>query len=183
MHAEIPSTSLNPLPFDRSTFVAQLRSELDALPDLLMKMLPDMERGTTLAEIRGMSDDDLEDIYRVAYELCEEESWEDALPVLLYLIAHSPTDSRFQFAVGMCFQQTGQTMAACMAYAQALMLNPKDANSAFRMAESLAELGDLERAAEAFESAYAVAQEDTSRFRHLAELSHVRAQELRGAQA
>jgi tetratricopeptide (TPR) repeat protein len=163
----------------RGVLLSEIAGSLVALPDMLVQMLPELENGATLAQLKGLSNDDLEETYRVAYGLCAENAWEDALPVLLHLLAHSPFDARFFFAAGMCFQQTQQPMAACVAYGQSLALAPADAATAFRMGESLAALGELRQAAEAFELAADLAAADEDRFHPLLDLARAGAVQLR----
>ncbi|MEO5672579.1 MAG: hypothetical protein ABIR26_17985, partial [Ramlibacter sp.] len=91
-----------PLQSARSAFLQELRELLPQLPELLMQMQPHMEQGITLASLKEMSQDDIEETYRIGHELTCEGAWDDALSVMLYLVAHCPFEARFQFAAGMC---------------------------------------------------------------------------------
>lgn len=133
---------------NRSRLLEQLESSLQAMPETLAALLPQLGQGATLAEIRGVPPEELEQMYRMAYELCESESWRDALTVLLHLVALDNLDARFHFAAGICLQQLGEPACAVLSFGQALMLDPSDPACAFRLAETLEAVGQAEQAIE-----------------------------------
>jgi predicted Zn-dependent protease len=158
----------------RSALLQEIEGGLAGLPQMLVDMLPQLEQGISPAQARGVDPAQIEERYRIAYELCQEESWRDALPVLLHLLALSPFDARFHFAAGMCLVHLEEDMPAAMAFSQALMLDPSNAASAFRLAETLERLGEGEKAAQGYRATVQLAQEDIERYHHLRELAEAR---------
>jgi tetratricopeptide (TPR) repeat protein len=168
MSTETQSNTARPHPPSGiEALLAEMNRNLETLPELLVKLQPLFEKGTTLGELKSVTADELEQIYKVAYDLCQQEAYEDALTVLLNLIAHNPRDPRFHFATAMCFQQIQEPIPAAMLYAQALLLDPADAASAFRMGEALAATGQLEQATQAFDMALVLINADYDRYHHL----------------
>lgn len=49
-----------------------------------------LEHGVTLADLRGISDDELEALYQFEHEDCAAGHYQSALPVALQLVQHNP---------------------------------------------------------------------------------------------
>lgn len=175
-----PDTSRPHPPSGMAALLAEMNRNLETLPELLIKLRPLFENGTTLGELKSVTANELEQLYKVAYDLCQQEAYQDALSVLLNLVAHNPRDPRFHFATAMCFQQLQEPIPAAMLYAQALLLDPADAASAFRMGEALAATEQLEQATQAFDLALALINADYDRYHHLYGPTQTWLQQLRG---
>lgn len=116
-------------------------------PEGLTKAL--LEDAVTLADLKGLSADDLELVYAEAYEKLVDGGYADALDDLLLLVTHNPWDERFQFAYGLALQFLGQHEGALPHYAQALLFDATNAGCVLRMGECFDALGQSEEAAEA----------------------------------
>ena len=112
--------------------------------------------GQTLAEMNGVSREELETVYGEACERVNQEDFEGALAHLQYLVVHDPYDFRFQFGFGLCLHQLGSVTDAAKHYGLAWMLDPSDAGCAFRLGECHEAMGDREAAYEAFQTAIAL---------------------------
>ena len=109
-----------------------------------------VNHGVTLATLKGLSEEDLEAVYSVAYGHLVEERPRDALEDLVLLVSHEPWDSRFQFAYALALQMLEQYEAAARHYAQAFLMDPLNAGCALRMGECLEAAGDPGEAANAY---------------------------------
>ncbi|MDO9436089.1 tetratricopeptide repeat protein [Hydrogenophaga sp.] len=158
-----------PLPQSaQAALLAQMEDNAEALFEDLMRTAPRFkEDGTTLAEAKGMTGEELESWYETGYGLFQEEAWRDALTVFTYLTAHDPFDIRFTFAAGMCFQQLDDALAATVAYAQALMLDSERADIAYRLGEALADIGQTPQARSVLTMALELIRDNVDRFHHL----------------
>jgi tetratricopeptide (TPR) repeat protein len=138
---------------EHSLFLEHLEHTLQSLPDTLARLMPQLRDGATLAQLRGVPPEEIERMYRTAYDLLEAQSWRDALTVLLNLVALDNQDARFHFAAGLCLQQLGEHLGAAMSFGQAMLLEPADPAHAFRLGEALATIGHRDRAIEVVNAA------------------------------
>jgi len=120
-----------------AAIVEQLSERLAAMPDELDWLLSLAASGRTLAEVRGISLDELDALYGVGYELCNEGSFHHALPIALQLVLHAPREPRYSFMAGSCLQRQNQPEHAALLFAQTLLLQPEDAAAAYRLGECL----------------------------------------------
>ena len=164
-------------PSRTGAFLERMQAELPGLLESLMEFGPALEKGATVAQLKGVAQDELEEHYAVGYDLCQQQAWDEALPVFLNLLAHDPRDARFAFAAGMCFQQLGEPAAAAIAYTQALLLDPSDAASAFRAGETCVAVGQPEQAAAMFTLAMQLIDANYDKYHHLRQpaQAHLRA--------
>ncbi len=135
--------------------------------DLLRSATRFQEDGTTLADAKGMTTEDLETLYEMGFGLFQDEAWRDALTVFIHLAAQNPFDIRFPFAAGMCFQQLDDALAATVAYSQALMLDSARADIAFRLGEALADIGQTPQAQGILAVALELIGENLDQYHHL----------------
>jgi len=120
-----------------AAIVEQLSERLATLPDELEWLQSLAASGHTLAEVRGISSDELDALYGVGYDLCNEGSFHHALPIALQLVLHAPREPRYSFMAGSCLQRQNQPEQAVLLFAQTLLLQPDDAAAAYRLGESL----------------------------------------------
>ncbi len=133
------STTYIPPPRDPevAAIVEQLSERLASLPDELEWLQSLAASGRTLAEVRGISTDELDALYGVGYDLCNEGSFHHALPIALQLVLHAPREPRYSFMAASCLQRQNQPEQAMLLFAQTLLLQPEDAAAAYRLSECL----------------------------------------------
>ena len=117
--------------------VGQLAEGLQNLQETLEQCREQLEQGTTLGELRGITDDEYDALYRIARDLCDKGDFHHALPVALQLALHNPANYRYPFIAGACLQRLGHAPQAALMYALACDVNPDDAASAYRLGECL----------------------------------------------
>ena len=107
--------------------------------------------GVTPAVLHGVTDEELEATYQLAYELVMEARYEEVLEYAELLVRMDPAEQRYLFAFALCLQHVGEYASAARYYAEALVLKATDAVCAFRMGECLTAMQDLDNARTAFE--------------------------------
>ena len=107
--------------------------------------------GVTPALLHGVTDEELEATYQLAYELVMEGRYEKALEYAELLVRMDPAEQRYLFAFALCLHHVGEYASAARYYAEALVLKATDAVCAFRMGECLMAMQDLDNARTAFE--------------------------------
>lgn len=120
-----------------AAIVEQLSERLEFLPDEFDWLQSLAASGRTLAEVRGISPDELDALYDVGYQLCNEGSFHHALPIALQLVLHAPLEPRYSFMAGSCLQRQNQPEQAVLLFGQTLILRPEDAAAAYRLGECL----------------------------------------------
>jgi tetratricopeptide (TPR) repeat protein len=150
---------MNPIPSNPDPYAeavdAMARACAEAATDFpaaIEQAAPQMESGLTLAEIRGMSSEDCEAMYRRVDSLVREQRYPDALPTALMLAAHWPGDARFLFAAGLCLQLTGEPQLALGFHARSLELHAQP-ETALQLGECWAAAGNSAEALRCFEVA------------------------------
>lgn len=107
--------------------------------------------GVTPAILHGVTDEELEATYQIAYELVMEDRYEEALEHAELLVRLDPGEPRYLFAFALSLHHLGEYESAARYYAEALVLKATDAVCAFRMGECLMAMEDLDNARAAFE--------------------------------
>lgn len=130
---------MNPAPIDVSTE----QGIVDAL----------ISHGVTPADLRGITEEELEAVYRLAYGALDSGNVRQAFEHAAFLVCNDPWDPRFHVIAGVCLQQLGQFEAAYRSYTQALAFDATDAVSTYRVGECLLALGEAADAHSAFEAA------------------------------
>ena len=130
---------MNPAPLDVST----MEGIVDAL----------LNHGVTPADLRGITGDELEAVYRLAYAALDAGEVREAFEHASFLVCNDPWDRRFHVIAGVCLQQLGQLEAAYRSYTQALAFDATDATCTYRVGECLLAMGEAAGARSAFEAA------------------------------
>lgn len=134
----MPSTySYPPTDPEIATIVEQFTNSLEQLPQILEQFDQAMIQGVTLGELRGITQIEFNALYNIASKLCNDGSFEHALPICLQLMLHDPTDSRYAFQTGACLQRLGEYNYAAILFARTLDLQPNEAAATYRLAECL----------------------------------------------
>ncbi len=134
----MPDTYIHP-PADPEVagIVGQLAEGLQHLEETLAQCREQLEQGYSLGQLRGITEDEYDALYRIARDLCNQGDFHHALPVALQLALHNPANYRYPFIAGACLQRLGHHAQAALMYALACDVNPDDAASAYRLAECL----------------------------------------------
>lgn len=130
---------MNPAPLDVGTS--------EGIVDALIR------HGVTPADLRGITEEELEAVYRLAYGALEAGNVRQAFEQASFLVCNDPWDRRFHMMAGVCLQQLAQFDAAYRSYAQALAFDATDAICTYRIGECLLALGETRDAHAAFEAA------------------------------
>jgi hypothetical protein len=153
MNPQPGATALPPL-----AIASALRDSLKELP-AIFKNEPLLEAGIDLAELRGLSMDDLEALYEAASELCDSDAFEDALPISLQLAAHQPRNSKYVYIAASCLQRVGLASEAALLFGQCLLQNPHPMVQ-FRLGECMNAMGQTGAALHAFDTVYDMCRDD-----------------------
>lgn len=129
-----------------ASIVTQLTDGLQHIEQIIEESREYLDQGHTLGELRGITDEGYAALYKIAYELCDQGEFQNALPVALQLTLHQPTDSRYSFITGACLQRLKQFDSAALMYALSLDVDPEHAAAAYRLAECLIAIGKPEEA-------------------------------------
>ncbi|MDK2126056.1 SycD/LcrH family type III secretion system chaperone [Parachitinimonas caeni] len=111
-----------------------------------------INHGVTLADLKGITAEELEAGYSYAYDAFNEGRFSDALELFLFLVTHDPFDRRFLFGYAMCLAEFERVEDALNFFTQAYLLDARDAACTLRIGECLMLLGKYEEAIEAFEA-------------------------------
>lgn len=138
-----------------------------------------LRHGATRAALQGISAEQLEAVYALAYADIQAGRFEEAIDRCGMLAQHDPGDRRFLVAFALCLQHLEQFESAARFYGEALLLDATDALCAFRIGECLGALGELTDAREALEMAVKLSWLDT-RHAEVREYAQQRLDELVG---
>lgn len=97
--------------------------------------------GVTLAQACGISGEELEAAYAMAYGLYGQGCWDDALQLFDFLCQHSHLERRFHVGRGSCLHMLRQYERALVAYGVAHVMDVEEPSVALRTAECLIALG------------------------------------------
>ncbi len=134
----MPDTYIHsPADSEVADIVGQLTEGLQNLQETLEQCREQLEQGYSLGQLRGITDEEYDALYRIARDLCDKGDFHHALPVALQLALHNPANYRYPFIAGACLQRLGHHEQAALMYALACDVNPDDAASAYRLGECL----------------------------------------------
>ncbi|WP_226550542.1 tetratricopeptide repeat protein [Celeribacter naphthalenivorans] len=117
-----------------------------------------LKEGRTLAQIRGMSREDLEVLYGYGYTLLTQKFLDKALVIFSHLALIDPLEARNHYCLGACLQQQGNMRAARDAFATFIALDATNPEGLMRLGECLLAEGDREAAGDAFRLALGEAE-------------------------
>jgi tetratricopeptide (TPR) repeat protein len=110
-------------------------------------------QGATLADLHGMTKEELNGVHALACAELREARPEAALELLGQLVRFAPDDRRYLVAYAMALQQVRQYESAAKFYGYALLVEATDALCALRIGECLAAQAQWAPARDAFEAA------------------------------
>jgi len=118
--------------------------------------------GVTLADLHGMTKDELDAVYLLARQDLGEGRAESAVDRLAPLVQFAPDDRRYLVAYALALQRVRRYESAARFYGYAMLLDATDALCALRIGECLAARSQWAEAREAFESAVKLSWLDTA---------------------
>lgn len=107
----------------------------------------------TLKDLNGISDEKMEGLYSMAFNLINERKFNRAEPILTFLCAQDQYQARYFIGLGICRQELGHYKRAAKAYAGAGLLDIENPIPALRAAECYFKLGKWKEARSGFEAA------------------------------
>lgn len=140
---------------------AQLSAVMEAVAAEISELTPELQRldaqtlpaGVSLGQIRGLTASTYLPVYDAARALCDQDRFQEAMPLALYLAAHEPRYQPFNFIAASCLHRVGDFAAAAEMYALTVNDGANDALAMFRMGECLEALQHRQLAADAFDAA------------------------------
>lgn len=142
-----------------------LEEEACSVEDLEESIKGFLEGDLTLAQLEGLTAEDLYAIADIGYDLMEEGKLEDAQKIFEGLYVYNPFDAYFHAALGSVYHRQGQLEEALNHYESAVQLYPEDIHSWTNAAEVMIERsiqlskdGNSEAAGEMFTEAVGALQ-------------------------
>lgn len=117
-----------------------------------------MNQGGTLSMLKGISNEELEQLYALAHGYYQSGKFQEAETFFKGLSVLNHYDSRFLLGLGACRQALKQYDSAIQCYAYGAMVDIKEPRFPFHAAECHVELGDWVAAESGFYSAHALAE-------------------------
>lgn len=103
-------------------------------------------KGGTIADIKGLSDDELETIYALGYNFYTTGQLKDADTVFRYLVFIDHTNAKYWIALGAVQQLNREFEKAVTSYGFASFLDLHNPKPQYHAAECLLAMGDKEKA-------------------------------------
>ncbi|WP_020408641.1 SycD/LcrH family type III secretion system chaperone [Hahella ganghwensis] len=95
------------------------QSNPHSIGNLLQQVL---ENGSSLASIKGLTQQEIEAIYTVSYNLYQQRKFEQAEKIFAFLCLYSHLDVRFWIGIGACREALGKYAEAIEAYSYTALL-------------------------------------------------------------
>ena len=97
-------------------------------------------------EIFGLSNESLINIYRVGFHFYEEQHYEDALDIFMFLFILNPTVADFSYELGLCYKQLNNLTDALGSFILAANLNIEHVGANLGAASCFIDLHDKDQA-------------------------------------
>ena len=117
--------------------------------------------GGTIRDVKGLSDDEMEALYSVGYNLFQSGKYDDAEKVLRYLAMIDHTNAKYWLALGVLLQTVRKFEQAAACYGFAGFLDLSNPEPQFYAAECFLALGDRESAKSALAALEEFAPKDS----------------------
>ena len=115
----------------------------------LKKVIEGFAAGKTVAEMRGLSPDEVEAIYSLGYTYYQVGKLDEAEKVFRFVCFMDHLDGKYWLALGAVLQSKRRLEEAVKVYANILLTNMNEPRAYYRIAECKLALGDREEAQEA----------------------------------
>jgi len=118
--------------------------------------------GGTLAELRGLSPQDMEAIYGLAYNFYTRNKWQQAEKTFAFLCVYSHFDKRFWKGLAASRQMGKKYLPAADAYSYMAICDIEDPEPHFQAARCLIAAKQLKKAASAVDAAIGLAKKNST---------------------
>jgi type III secretion system low calcium response chaperone LcrH/SycD len=125
-------------------------TEQDAA-DIATNLFGLWKAGGTLAQAKGITDDECEAMYAYGHSLYAQGKYNDAFKIFAQLVAYNHMESRYQMALASAMQMTKRHEEALNHYMIVTVMRIDDPVPVYHCAECLLALGKLAEAAETLE--------------------------------
>lgn len=142
------------------TVLALVERDLLDWPTKLIDVQRAVSTGMVKAALTTVPPPTLEHFYDTAYGLFQQQAYDQALPIALYLSVHAPQDPRFLFMSGLILQVLNEPLMAAVFYACLLQQQQDVVPAAYRLAECYVAVGQRERAQDIFDLAINIGDAD-----------------------
>jgi type III secretion system low calcium response chaperone LcrH/SycD len=119
-----------------------------------------MVHGGSIAEVRGVTPDELEAVYSIAYTEYGQQHYDKAEALFRFLCTFDHRVAKYWIGLGATRQEQRQWQPAMMAYVMAGMFDAKDPVPALQTGDCLLALGNFEKAEVALKDAVHRASQD-----------------------
>jgi type III secretion system low calcium response chaperone LcrH/SycD len=143
-------------------------AELTELSPIQKKALEVIGSGGTLADVRGLSAEEIETIYSIGFNLYNQAKYALAEPMFQFACFYSHLEPRYWMALGNCRQMAKNYQAAIDAYGMGYMIDVDDPWPPIQAAICYLGLSDKGQAADALtlaEKSIARRSNETARLR------------------
>ena len=134
--------------------------DMATITESYMTVMDYMSQGGTLKDLQGLTQENMEAIYAVAFNLYSAAKYEQAHSLFQYLCMLLPYEKKYWLGLGACRQMRKEYQSAVDAYCLACALDPSDPNAPLHAGECLLSLGNAEGADKSFEMAVEFAGKD-----------------------
>ena len=111
-----------------------------------------LEQGISIADANGYSEEEIEALYQVAYNLYQQQKHQDAKAMFHFLAMYEHTDVRFWLGLGGCCQRLKEFENAIVAYSCAALADATNPVYPFHACECYMAMEDWGAAKKAIES-------------------------------
>ena len=111
-----------------------------------------IEKGSTLKQLNGVTNDELEAVYSLAFGHYRSGNFKDALKLFQFLVLFDHLNAKFWFGLGAVQQALKDFQNAVVAYGYCSFLNLENPKPQLHAAECFLALGDKRNAASCLEA-------------------------------
>lgn len=149
--------------------------DVKAAKEYLKLSIDTILAGGTLKDIKGISSDELEAVYAIAYNLYKTGKLDDADTLFKFLTTYDHMNQKYWFGLGAVRQAMKKFDAACSAYSYASLLDIRDPRPKYHAATCHLATGDKVKAAKAVASIEAITDKNSEQGRtYLAKAAELR---------
>ena len=105
-----------------------------------------LSKGHSMAEINHISEEQLESLYSIAYNLYTQNKYKEAAPLFQMLTMLDHYDTRFSLGLGGCYQMMQEYEKAIEIYAVCYLADIDNPTAAFYVSKCFMRLGKKEEA-------------------------------------
>ena len=116
--------------------------------------------GGTFKGLKGISDEAMEAIYSVAYNMYMNEKYEDSVKMFQFLCFHDHINPKYFLGLGACLQMQKEYEKALDAFSFVLVLSNDNVSAQVYMGDCYMALGDVPMAIQSYDNSIVSAGDD-----------------------